>query len=257
MSSSPIPMSHDHIELNPQFPPRRPQQQEQHQQPPFLSTQSPQAQQPYLPRRGGVSGPLKIHHIRKTKPITWFTTWLGVICCAIFWIIVILAGLAILIVYLTFKPRSPRFEVSSVTLDAAYIDTGSLLNADLTILTNFTNPNKRVSVDFSFMVLQLFYEDTLIATRAIDPFSVSSMETRFRSVEMISSQVSLPIDVSETLRKQMGGNGVVFNLQGSFRTRSNFGSFFHYSYWLYSKCTIVTTSPPSGILIAHKCRTKR
>ncbi|KAJ4973832.1 hypothetical protein NE237_007006 [Protea cynaroides] len=168
-----------------------------------------------------------------------------------------LGGIVILIVYLAFKPRSPHFDVSSVTLNTAYIDTGSLLNADVTILANFTNPNKKVSVDFSFMVLQLYYGDTLIATRAIDPFSAISTETRLHTVEMISSQVALPNGVSEKMRKQMGDNGIIFNLKGSFRTRSNFGSFFHYSYWLYGSCTFLTTSPPSGILVARKCRTKR
>ncbi|XP_042487443.1 NDR1/HIN1-like protein 3 [Macadamia integrifolia] len=252
---------HPSRERNPHFQPS-PQHQDQQKQPQYLSTQLPPSGQPPQPsrqplRHGGVSGTLKVPNTRRKKPVIWFTTWFGAVCCAIFWIIIILTGLAILIVYLAFRPRSPHFDISSVTLDAAYIDTGSLLNADLTILTNFTNPNKKVNVDFSFMVLQLYYEDTLIATRAIDPFSVTSMETRLHNVEMISSQVSLPIDVSETLRKQMGGNAVIFNLQGTFRTRSNFGSFFHYTYWVYSKCTIVTTGPPSGVLIAHKCRKKR
>ncbi|XP_043725495.1 NDR1/HIN1-like protein 13 [Telopea speciosissima] len=195
---------------------------------------------------------LKLPQTRRTNPFTWFTG----VCCAIFWVIIILAGLVVLVIYLSFKPRIPRFDVSSVTLNAASIDTYSLLNADLTLLTNFTNPNKKVSVDFNYMVLQLYYENTLIATRAIDPFSAARTETRFHAVEMISSQVALPMQVTQKLRNQLGGNGVIFHLKGSFRTRSNFGSLFHYSYWLYIDCDFVMTRPPIGVLVAHKCITK-
>ncbi|XWS69107.1 hypothetical protein CRYUN_Cryun04dG0150900 [Craigia yunnanensis] len=54
----------------------------------------------------------------------------------------------------------------------SYIDMGYLLSADLSVLANFTNPNK-VSVDFSSMHLDLYFENTVIATQYIEPFSAA------------------------------------------------------------------------------------
>ena len=47
------------------------------------------------------------------------------------------------IVCLVFRPQSPHFDVFSVTLNAAYLDLGYLLNADLTMLANFTIQTRR------------------------------------------------------------------------------------------------------------------
>ncbi|KAJ9708764.1 hypothetical protein PVL29_000667 [Vitis rotundifolia] len=196
---------------------------------------------------------LRVIEPRKTKPLTWFTA----VFCVIFWVVVIVGGLVVLVVYMLFRPRSPRFDISSVTLNAAYLDMGYLLNADVTVLANFTNPNKKVHVDFSYLVVNLYYEDTLIASRAIYPFSVASRQTMFADVHMVTSQVQLPMKDSQKLTEQIQNNGIEFQIKGYFRTRSNLGSFLRYSYWLYGKCRIVVTAPPSGVLVSRSCRTKR
>lgn len=133
-----------------------------------------------------------------------------------------------------------------------------LLNADMTMLTNFTNPNRKVRNDFSYVILDLYYGSNAIATQYIEPFSTTRLESRLANVHMISSQVRLPSKDSEKLRKQLESNGlVVFEVKGLVRVRSKFGSFLRYSYWLYSHCSIALTGPPSGVLRASQCRTKR
>ncbi|CAK9175997.1 unnamed protein product [Ilex paraguariensis] len=177
--------------------------------------------------------------------------------CALFWIIIIVGGLAILLVYVIFRPKSPKFDVSSATLNAAYLDMGYLLNADLTLLANFTNPNKKASVDFHYMVIGLYYGRDLIASRYIYPFSVTRRESKFANVHMITSQVRLSILQSQQLRREMEGGRVNFEVKGMFRIRFNLAGFLRYTYWLYGHCTIVVTGPPSGALVAKKCITKR
>lgn len=183
--------------------------------------------------------------------------WLGAVFCAILWIVIFLGGLIVLIVYLVYRPRSPRFDVSSASLNMAYIDAGSLLNADLTVLANFTNPNKKVSVDFSYMIIDLYYGSTLIATQYIEPFSAERAESRFVNVHMVTSQVRLPVLESARLQEQISKNGAIFDVKGVFRVRSKLGTLLKYSYRLYGHCTILVTAPPSGVLRATKCRTKR
>ncbi|KAK6922298.1 hypothetical protein RJ641_012805 [Dillenia turbinata] len=192
-------------------------------------------------------GPLIFPIPRKTRPVAWILAAI----CAIFWLIVILGGLAILIIYLVFRPRSPKFDISTATLNVAYLDMGYLLNADLTLLANFTNPNRKVNVDFSYMYIELYYRNTLIATRPIDHFSVARSETKLANVEMVTSQVQLPLKDSKQLQNQMASNKIQFEVLGFFRTRSKFGSIFRYSYWLYGRCTIVVSSPPGGVLVTE------
>ncbi|XP_056164516.1 NDR1/HIN1-like protein 13 [Syzygium oleosum] len=191
---------------------------------------------------------------RKTSFVHWFLA----VFCAIFWVVIIVGGLIVLIVYLVFRPHLPKFDISSATLNAAYLDMDYLLNADLTLLTNFTNPNRKVRNDFSYVILDLYYGSNAIATQYIEPFSTERLESRLANVHMISSQVRLPSKDSEKLKKQLESDGlVVFEVKGFVRVRSKLGSFLRYSYWLYSYCSIALTGPPSGVLRASKCRTKR
>ena len=175
----------------------------------------------------------------------------------IFWVVIIVGGLIVLIVYMLFRPRSPRFDVSGVSLNAAYLDMGYLLNADVTVLANFTNPNRKVNVDFSYLVIHLNYEGPLIASRAITPFSAASMQTMFADVHMVTTQVRLPIKDSQKFAAQVQKNQIQFQLKGYFRTRSNLGTFLRYSYWLYGKYSVVVTVPPSGELVSRSYKTKR
>lgn len=161
-----------------------------------------------------------------------------------------------LIVYLVFRPRSPRFDVSTATLNAAYLDMGYLLNADLTILANFTNPNKKVSVDFSYMYVELHYGRTLVATQAIEPFSAPKAGSMFAGLHMVTSQVRLSELEIQRIKRQTLNNGVIFEVKGFFRARSNFGGLLKYSYWLHGECTIMVRRPPDGVLVAKKCKTK-
>uniref|UniRef100_A0A5B7C4U2 Late embryogenesis abundant protein LEA-2 subgroup domain-containing protein n=1 Tax=Davidia involucrata TaxID=16924 RepID=A0A5B7C4U2_DAVIN len=239
-------------ETNPHFLPR--QQHPQPKQGPNLHfpAQPPPPPPPPQPQPQH-STSLTLPPRRKTKPITWFIA----VFCALFWIIIIVGGLIVLIVYLVFRPRSPKFDLASATLNAAYLDMGHLLNADLTLQANFTNPNKKVKVDFSNIIVDLYHENTLIATGYVNPFSAVNPESKFMNVHMVSSQVPLSVAHSQQLKSQMNSNRVRFEVKGLFRTRSDLGSFLRYSYWLYGHCSIVVTGPPGGSLVSKKCRTKR
>lgn len=192
------------------------------------------------------------HHSKKTNPLTWSAA----ICCAIFALIIILGGLIILVVYLIYRPQSPGFDISSVTLNAAYLDMGYLLNADVTVLANFTNPNKKVGVDFSSMIIDLYYGHTLIASQYIEPFSAPKARYQLRDVHLVSSQVRLSLTESERLQKQIENNSLRFQIKGIFKARSNFGNLLGYSYWLHGNCDIIVTSPPTGVLRRSKCTIK-
>ncbi|XP_057417064.1 NDR1/HIN1-like protein 6 [Lotus japonicus] len=216
--------------------------------PPYIP---PEFRQPATPRRQG--GAIRLPKEQKSQPLTW----MGACLCVIFWLVIIIGGLIVLIVYLVFRPQIPHFDVSGATLNAAYIDYGYLLNADITLLANFTNPNKKVHVDFSSVTIYLHYGNTLIATQYVEPFSAARVQSRFAYIHMVTSQVQLPLREAQRLMKQMESNGVLLDVRGVFRARSKLGTILRYSYNLYGHCSIMVARPPSGILLKKKCTTKR
>ncbi|KAK9707468.1 hypothetical protein RND81_07G199200 [Saponaria officinalis] len=188
----------------------------------------------------------------RTRPVTWC----GAVFCVVLWLVIIFGGLLVLIIYLVYRPQTPRFEIPTASLNAIYLDMGSLLNADLTVLVNFTNPNKQVNVKFSYVILQLYFENHLIANQYIEPFATFSAENKLANVEIVSSRVRLPVAVTQELVTQMQRNRIIFEVDGIFHATSNFGSLLRYSYWLYGHCSIEMTGPPSGIMVARRCYTK-
>ncbi|KAK2981120.1 hypothetical protein RJ640_016289 [Escallonia rubra] len=95
---------------------------------------------------------------------------------------------------------------------------GYLLNADLTLLANFNNPNKKVRVDVRYMVVNLYFEGNLIATRYSDPFSVMRANSKITDVHMLTSQVPLSQQHSQMLARQMASGAVLLEIKGLFRT---------------------------------------
>ncbi|KAG6422366.1 hypothetical protein SASPL_118934 [Salvia splendens] len=190
---------------------------------------------------------------QRTKPVTWLVGAM----CMLFWILVIVGGLIVLIVYLVFRPHSPWFDISTATINAAYLDMGYLLNADVTVLANFSNPNTKVKVDFSYAILDLYIDNKFIVTSYIPGFAVMRGESRFANVHMVASQVALSTAQSMQLQKQIEQGRMKVDIKGLFKARSKLGGIFHYSYWMYAHCQLLLSGPPTGVLIRKKCVTKK
>ncbi|KAK7299898.1 hypothetical protein RJT34_10727 [Clitoria ternatea] len=190
--------------------------------------------------------------LQRTKPIVWCAA----VLCLIFSLVLIFFGIATLICYLAIKPRNPTFDIPNASLNVVYFDSPQYLNGEFTLLTNFTNPNKRVHVRFESLSIELFYSDRLISSQTIKPFTQKPRETRLQAVNFISNLVFLPQDVGVKLQKQVQNNRVNYNARGTFKVKINMG-LVHFSYWLHSTCQIEMTGPPTGILVARNCITIR
>ncbi|KAG2301580.1 hypothetical protein Bca4012_059825 [Brassica carinata] len=242
-------------------PPQPPQQQQPRVGPGGYTTTLPPIAKPTPWRTAPTPSP---HHRRgqqhqppPSRDQTNAMTWSAAFCCVIFWIILILGGLIVLIVYLVYRPRSPHIDISSANLNAAYLDMGFLLNGDLTVLANFTNPNKKSSVEFNYLTFDLYYYNTLIATQYVQPFKIPNKMSMFANVHLVSSQVRLQPTQSQELQRQIETGPVLLNLRGTFHARSNLGALFRYSYRLHTQCSFSLNSPPFGTMRARRCSTKR
>ncbi|OVA19726.1 Late embryogenesis abundant protein [Macleaya cordata] len=196
--------------------------------------------------------PVLLRPPRRTNPIIWC----GAVFCIIFSIMLILAGIVILIIFLVIKPKHPLFDTTAASLNSIYLDSPEYFNGDFTFLANFSNPNRKIEIRFEYLDIELYFGDRLIATQALQPFTQGRGEARLESVHMLSSEVYLPLNLSMELRNQVQRNRVQYNIRGMFRVRASLG-ITHFTYWLYGRCQVEMTSPPSGVLVARNCKTKR
>ncbi|XWS09604.1 hypothetical protein CRYUN_Cryun39dG0003900 [Craigia yunnanensis] len=195
---------------------------------------------------------LREPHPRRTNPLIW--------CCAIlclfFSLILILFGIATLIIFLTIKPRIPAFDTPNASLNGIYFDSPEYFNGDFTFLANFSNPNRRIDVRFEYLVIELYFHDRLISTQAVQPFSQRRGEARVEAVHFVLSLVYLPQNLGVELQKQILSNRVNYNIRGTFKVGANLG-LIHFSYQMHCRCELVISSPPTGVLVSHSCKTKR
>ncbi|PON99095.1 Late embryogenesis abundant protein [Trema orientale] len=177
----------------------------------------------------------------------------------IFCVFLVLAALAVFIIYLIFRPWGPRFEVSTVTtLNRLNLTKGNLLSANLTLVPNFRNPNKKAGVDFKHVVIELYFGRTIIATKNIEPDpSAPKGGTRSVKVDMVASGVQLSELEIQRLKSQMVRDKVVFEVKGSFLVHTKFGPLVRYFYWVHGQCIVTLKKPPHGVLVSTKCNTKR
>ncbi|XP_061337647.1 uncharacterized protein At1g08160-like [Gastrolobium bilobum] len=190
--------------------------------------------------------------LQRTKPIIWCAA----VLCLIFSLGLIFFGIVTLILYLSIKPRNPIFDIPNASLNVVYFDSPEYLNGEFTLLTNFSNPNRKIDVRFESLYIELFFSDRRISSQSIKPFTQKPRETRLQPVNFISSLVFLPQDVGVKLQRQVQSNRVNYNARGTFKVRFNMG-LIHLSYWLHSICQIEMTGPPTGVLVAKQCITKR
>ncbi|KAL5227988.1 hypothetical protein ABZP36_016253 [Zizania latifolia] len=186
-------------------------------------------------------------------------------CCILFWLLVIAVGVAVLVVFLLYHPKSPRLRVTSATLNAGYIDElgggggGSgarALNADLTVLAAIYNPNTKIHIVLRYMQLDLYFEGSMIATQAVWPVPLHEGPggNVLRNVHLAVSEVTMTQeDVFVWQNATTKGGPVVLQLAGRFHTQLNFGHWFRYQYWVTPRCTLVLDPPPSGALRRAWC----
>ncbi|KAK2636610.1 hypothetical protein Ddye_031402 [Dipteronia dyeriana] len=215
---------------------------------------SPQEMQPKHRHQDHHSPP---HALLPPPPHTTLKTRCFAGFWACFWTVIVLIGLVILVVYLITRPHKPQFDVSNVTLNAAYLAPDVLLHADLTMQVKFTNPNRNAKMDFGYMVIDLYYGSILIASQNVEPFSLPKAVYSLQVVKMVTStQIQLPVPDMERLQKQLSYNAVEFEIKGAIRSRVKRGRILRYSYRQHVDCTFTVNGPPSGVLTAKYCKIK-
>ncbi|KAG2238576.1 hypothetical protein Bca52824_092159 [Brassica carinata] len=150
-------------------------------------------------------------------------------------LVLIFFGIATLIVFLAVKPRAPEFDIPHASLHTIYFDSPVYFNGDLSMMMNFTNPNKKIEGP------AIFAEET-----------GDKVGTNPSGLKLSLLAVNHAVELS----REVQNNKIEYHIRGTFKVRAHFG-LIHYSYWLHGICQLQMTGPPTGILISHNCTTKR
>ncbi|KAG7541387.1 Late embryogenesis abundant protein LEA_2 subgroup [Arabidopsis thaliana x Arabidopsis arenosa] len=191
---------------------------------------------------------------RSSRTSLWI--WCVAGLCFVFSLLLIFFAIATLIVFLAIRPRIPVFDIPNANLHTIYFDSPMFFNGDLSMLVNFTNPNKKIEVKFEKLRIELFFFNRLIAVQVVQPFSQKKRETRLEPIRLISSLVGLPVNHAVELKRQLENNKIEYEIRGTFKVRAHFGMI-HYSYSLHGRCQLQMTGPPTGILISRNCTAKK
>ncbi|WVZ92360.1 hypothetical protein U9M48_038433 [Paspalum notatum var. saurae] len=194
--------------------------------------------------------------ILKPRHRTSPAMWCAAIVCFAFSILLIVAGVVILIVFLSLRPRAPSFDAANAVLNSIYMDSPApYFNDDMTLVANISNPNQKIDVVFRSGTIELFFQDRPMVAQALPPFALRRGQFQVVNMHMVSSRVLLPPEVAVKMVDQVRSNRVQYTVQTAFKVEARF-SLGHYTYWMYTVCELELTSPPSGVLVARRCTAK-
>eukprot|EP01018_Ginkgo_biloba_P039031 Gb_40502 [translate_table: standard] len=191
-------------------------------------------------------------------PRTNIMIWCCAIGCSIFAVLVILAGLIVLIGYLAFHPRLPGFYVSNASLNSLLIDSNFLLSSDMTIYLTAHNPNTKIHLYYEYLKFDLLFDKQIMSTVIGTPFLQTTKNTTGMLFRMVTSaerlEPNMGVDVTAAIQKNL----IMYDFQGTVRTKAMFGRIKSVKYWLHTKCHLEFSPPPigNGTLLSHKCTSR-
>ncbi|MQM23013.1 hypothetical protein Taro_056074 [Colocasia esculenta] len=158
---------------------------------------------------------------RRTKPLVWVFASV----CAALALAVVVAGAAVISVYLAYRPKAPVVRVVSTHLDhLAYDQQEGLLDVLLTVDMEAANPNGRTAAAFSAAEFDLlFARTTTIARLRADAFEVPKNGTLPLHYVVASSGAKLEEGGMEKMQVGLRRGLIELSLRGRARTRWRVG----------------------------------
>lgn len=114
-----------------------------------------------------------------------FTTFLKLLIA-----IVVVVGLAVLILWLVFRPNKLKFDVTGAELTQFNV-TGNQLHYNLALNLTVRNPNKRIGVYYDVIEASSFYKDQRLNTQWLPPFYQGHKTTTVLSPDFAGQPVVL------------------------------------------------------------------
>ncbi|KAI9076213.1 hypothetical protein K1719_041786 [Acacia pycnantha] len=113
--------------------------------------------------------------------------------------LIVLAGIAVLIIWLVVKPKRFEYSVEDASIHNFNLTDANHLYANFDFNIRAYNPNSRVSIYYDTMEMSVVYEDQTLATNAIQPFfqrhrNVTNLQVKL-TAKTVALYGSLPKDL--------------------------------------------------------------
>ncbi|KAK1429141.1 hypothetical protein QVD17_11344 [Tagetes erecta] len=144
--------------------------------------------------------------------------------------LIVIVGLAILIVWLTIKPKKLVYSIDDGSIHNYNLSNANHLNATYNFILRAYNPNKKVSIYYDKVDIVVMYDDDTISRGTIDPFYQPKRNaTRFK-LNLASHDVSLREEVARDLKveRTSGRVEMVVNLKARIRFKVGVWKSRHY-----------------------------
>jgi len=172
---------------------------------------------------------------------------------------IILAALAVLIVYLSFHPKLPRLELTNVVLKRIDLDRSTyIFKTEMIAFLKFNNPNDRVDLRYEDINFKLYFRDDIIATQVLDSFGQKrgNITDRF-VIRMVSSRNTELTPLSALIMEQqiVKKSTILYKFFGKMTTVARLGRIKRIHYRLYLDCQLRFSVPPKAVLRHQECKT--
>ncbi|GAA0148580.1 hypothetical protein LIER_07981 [Lithospermum erythrorhizon] len=158
----------------------------------------------------------------QNAPTTRRRLSIGAIIAIILLFLIVLAGLAILIAWLTIRPKRLVYSIENASI-RNYNLTNGHLKSDFMFTIRAYNPNSRVSIYYDKIEAKAYYDEEMIGFNSIQPFyqrtrnvthmglnlsakdvALSEVATRDLRMERVRGRIDLEIKVKAKVRFKVG-----------------------------------------------------
>uniref|UniRef100_A0A2P2MTK6 Late embryogenesis abundant protein LEA-2 subgroup domain-containing protein n=1 Tax=Rhizophora mucronata TaxID=61149 RepID=A0A2P2MTK6_RHIMU len=122
--------------------------------------------------------------------------------------VIVIIGIAILVLWLVFRPNKLKFHVTDATLTQFNFTTNNKLQYNLALNITVRNPNKRIGIYYDRIDATAFYEDNRFGYAPLTPFYQGHKNTSFLEPVFQGSQLLLLDSEELTQYKQENASSV-------------------------------------------------
>ncbi|XP_074563241.1 uncharacterized protein LOC141819885 [Curcuma longa] len=176
--------------------------------------------------------------ITKEGQQTHFLIWTLAVLCAILTIAVIIAGIAVFVVYMVYQPKMPFIRVAYAHLDQLNYDQLGLLEIEITINLEAVNDNNKAHTSFSALMFRLQFHDIDVAVLKSNSLEVPKNSSRPLNYHFQSLPIPLNQGAMEAMDKALRREIVPFDLKGQAKTRWKVGIFVSVRFWTHISCQL-------------------
>lgn len=169
--------------------------------------------------------------------------------------LIVLVGLTVLIIWLTIRPRKLVYTIENGSIRNYNLSNGNHLNATYNFLLTAYNPNKKVSIYYDKVDINVLHDDETISRGTINPFYQPKRNTTCFKLNLASHDVVLLDPVARDIKVERSSGKVELRVKLKARIRFKVGVWKSRHFRMKVSCApiMVHFSSSSKVFQKSKC----